>query len=112
MTGFAVLTPVTFINAETSAGAYPWFECDYRMAGDRQRTVIGFRSDLNAAVALEVKVSSSRIQSGMPTNIIATATVWTSANTSNNSCVLIGNFTHVRCRKIGVSGSATFVGLV
>lgn len=112
MSGFTVLTPVTFINAETSAGAYPWFECDYRMGGDRMRTVIGIRSDLNAAVALEVKISATRIQPGMPTNVIATATVWTSANTSNNSCVLLGAFTHVRCRKIGVSGSATFVGIV
>lgn len=113
------LTPVVLMNAETSAGTYPStgpYNIDYRFDNDKLRSVSGVRSDTNDAiyVLLETVVPLFG-QNGVQTGTVivtATATVWTSANSAQNSCVIQGPFTRIKLQKVGASGAATFVGLL
>lgn len=112
------LTPVLLMNAETSAGTYPAvaYNIDYRYDNDKLRSISGIRGDVSDAiyVLLETVVPIYG-QNGVVTSTVvvtATATVWTSANPAQNSCILQGPFTRVKLLKVGTSGAATFVGLL
>jgi len=103
----ASISPITFLNAQAASAASSWYRVDFAYNGGDQRSIMGTRTDVDSAVAVEVKTSISATLS-----VIATATVYTSANGTNNSAVIQGAFTHIRIRKIGASGAATFVGVV
>lgn len=109
-----VLTPYAFMNAQTSAGTYGPFVVDPRYDNDRLRSISGTRADVNDSIAvlLETVVQQFGQNGTRLTDIVvtATATVWTSANGTFNSCVLQGAFTRVKLQKVGASGAATFVG--
>ncbi len=108
------LTPVLFMNAQTSAGTYGLFPIDVVYDEDRLRSISGTRADVNdtIAVLLETVVPQFAADGTPITSVVvtATATVWTSANGTYNSCVLQGAFTRVKLQKVGASGAATFVG--
>lgn len=111
------LTPHTFMLATTSAGVYGRFAIDYAYDEDRLRSVSGTRSDTNdwIYVLLETVVPVYPNDGSTPTTFVtvtATATVFTSANPSTNSCVIQGPFTHIKIEKVGTSGAATFVGIL
>lgn len=106
------------MNAETSAGTYPAtpIPIDFRYENDKLRSISGTRGDINDSiyVLLETVVPVFG-QNGVQTGTVivtATATVWTNANTAQNSCVLQGPFTRIKLQKVGTSGAATFVGLM
>lgn len=111
-----VLTPVLFMNAQTSAGTYGPFSTDYRYDNDKLRSITGTRADTNDSIAvlLETVVPQFALDGTTLTSVVvtATATVWTSANGTYNSCVLEGPFTRVKIQKVGASGAATFVGII
>ena len=102
------LTPKTFLNAQVSATTTPWFPVDYRFDGDGQRTLIGTRVDINDIIHLDVRNYDPETGA----EAIVTATSWTNTNGTNNGCVINGQWTHMRVRKVGVSGAATFVGVI
>lgn len=112
------LTPVLFMNAQTSAGTYPnvGFPVDYRYEQDKLRSVVGTRADVNDIihVLLETVVPQFGQNGDLISNVIvtATATSFTSANGTSNSCVIEGPFSRIKLQKVGTSGAATFVGLV
>lgn len=110
------LTPYLFMNAQTSAGTYGPYPIDFRYDQDRLRSISGTRADTNDAiqVLLETVVPQFALDGTPGTSIVvtATATVFTSANGTFNSCVLEGPFTRVKLQKIGASGAATFVGIL
>lgn len=113
------LTPVLFMNAQTSAGTYPSggaYAVDYRYNEERLRSISGTRADVGDVIQilLETVVPQFAADGTPGTSIVvtATATVYTSANTGFNSCVLQGPFTRVKIQKIGAGGAATFVGLL
>ncbi len=109
-----ILTPYAFMNAQTSAGTYGPFVVDPRYNQDRLRSISGTRADTNDAVyvLLETVVPVFGQNGTQVSSIIvtATATVFTSANGTYNSCVLQGAFTRIKLQKVGSSGAATFVG--
>lgn len=114
-----ILTPVLFMNAQTSAGTYPSggaYPIDYRYENDKLRSISGTRADLGdtIAVLLETVVPQFSLNGDPLTSIVvtATATVFTSANGGANSCVLQGPFTRVKLVKTGAGGAATFVGIL
>lgn len=110
------LTPVLFMNAQTSAGTYGPFNTDYRFDQDKLRSISGTRADTNdiIMVLLETVVPQFALDGTPAASVVvtATATVYTSANGTYNSCVLEGPFTRVKLQKVGASGAATFVGLI
>lgn len=110
------LSPHIFINAQTSAGTYGPFPIDYRYNNDKLRSISGTRADTSdqIMVLLETLVPVYG-QNGVITSTVivtATATVFTSANGTYNSCVIQGPFTQVKLQKVGASGAATFVGIL
>lgn len=111
-----VITPYLFMNAQTSAGTYGPFVIDPRYDNDRLRSISGTRADTNDSiyVLLETVVPVYGQNGTLTSTVIvtATATVFTSANGTFNSCVLQGPFTRVKLQKVGTSGAATFVGLL
>lgn len=111
-----VLTPYAFMNAQTSAGTYGPFVVDPRYDNDRLRSISGTRADTNDSIAVLLETVVPRFgNDGTALSsviVTATATVWTSANGTFNSCVLQGAFTRVKLQKVGSSGAATFVGLL
>lgn len=108
------LTPVLFMNAQTSAGTYGLQPIDVTYDEDRLRSISGTRADTNDSiyVLLETVVPQYGQNGDVLASVVvtATATVWTSANGTYNSCVLQGAFTRVKLQKVGASGAATFVG--
>lgn len=113
-----ILTPVLFMNAQTSAGTYPntGFPVDYRMEEDKLRSIMGTRVDINDTihVLLETLVPVFGQNGDLISTVIvtATATSFTSANGTSNSCVLQGPFVRIKLQKVGTSGAATFVGMI
>lgn len=111
-----VLTPYLFMNAATSAGTYGPFVVDPRYDNDRLRSISGTRADLNDSIYVLLETVAPQYgQNGTrlaDVVVTATATVFTSANGTYNSCVLQGAFTRVKLQKVGASGAATFVGYV
>lgn len=108
------LTPHAFMNAQTSAGTYGLYPIDVAYDEDRLRSISGTRADLGdqIMVLLETVVPQFSADGTPATSIVvtATATVWTSANGTYNSCVLQGAYTRVKLQKVGAGGAATFVG--
>ena len=111
--GRSVVNAVNFLTAKVSAEASNWLPMDYRF-GDRERVIVGKRTTTSKQVALEVKVSAypSGFTGVSADSILATATVWTSANSLNNSCILRGAWTHARVRVITATGAATYSGVI
>lgn len=111
-----ILTPVLFMNAQTSAGTYGPFFADYRYENDKLRSISGTRADINDSiyVLLETVVPQFGLDGTPGTSVVvtATATVFTNTNGTANSCVLEGPFTRVKLQKVGTSGAATFVGII
>lgn len=109
------------MNAQTSAGTYPnnaanGFNVDYAYDQDKLRSVTGTRVDINDVikVLLETVVPQYALDGTPLTSVVvtATATVFTSANGTYNSCVIQGPFTRIKLEKVGASGAATFTGIV
>lgn len=113
------LTPVLFMNAQTSAGTYPStgaYLVDFTYDEERLRSISGTRADTNDAI--HVLLETAIPQFGQNGDVIAsivvtaTATTFTSANGGFNSCVLQGPFTRIKLLKVGAAGAATFVGIM
>ena len=114
--GSTVLTPFLFMNAVTASATYTSGNIDYKYSEERLRSISGTRVDVNDVilVLLETDVPVYGQNGVLTTTVVvtATATVFTSANGTNNSCVLQGPFTRVKIQKTGGSGAATFVGIL
>lgn len=110
------LTPFTFMSAQTAAGTYGPYPIDFTYDEERLRSISGTRADTNDTihVLLEtvVPVFGQNGDAGTSVVVTATATSFTSANGTSNSCVLQGPFTRVKLQKVGASGAATFVGIL
>lgn len=110
------LTPHVFMNAETSAGTYGLYPIDFSYDEERLRSISGTRADTNDSIAvlLETVVPQYSANGTPLTSVVvtATATVFTSANGTYNSCVIQGPFTRIKLQKVGASGAATFVGVL
>lgn len=110
------LTPHVFMNAQSSAGTYGLYPVDPRYSEERLRSISGTRADLGdqIMVLLETVVPQFGQNGDAITSIVvtATATVFTSANGTYNSCILQGPFTRVKLQKVGAGGVATFVGIL
>lgn len=110
------LTPVLFMNAQTSAGTYGPFDVDYKYDEERSRHVSGSRVDVSdiIQVLLETVVPQYNLDGSPGTSIVvtATATVFTSANGTHNSCIITAPFSRIKIQKVGASGAATFVGII
>ena len=110
------LTPVVLINAVTASGTFGPFPIDYKYEQDKLRSISGIRSDINddVYVLLETVVPVIGQGGAVVSNVIvtATATVFTNANGTYNSCVIQGPYTRLKLQKAGSSGAATFVGIL
>lgn len=105
------LTPYLFVNAVTAAATYGPYRVDYRYDEERLRSISGTRVDVNDTVHVLVETVVPGAD-GTSVTVTATATSFTSANGTFNSCVLQGPFTQVKIQKVGASGAATFVGIL
>jgi len=110
------LTPVLFMNAQSSAGTYGTFYTDYRCENDKIRSISGSRADTGDIITVltEIVVPQFGNDGSPATSVVvtATATVFTSAAGTYFSCQLEAPFTRVKVQKIGAGGVATVVGLI
>ncbi len=111
------LTPYLFMNAVTASGTFPsggGYTIDPRYNEERLRSISGTRVDVNDAINVlletEVKVFGQNGDLVSTVIVTATATTFSSANGTFNSCVIQGPFTRIKLHKTGSSGAATFVG--
>ncbi len=111
------LTPYLFMTGVTASGTFPsggGFAIDPRYSEERLRSISGTRVDVNDAIHVlletEVKVFGQNGDVTSTVIVTATATTFSSANGTFNSCILQGPFTRVKLQKTGGAGAATFVG--
>lgn len=103
---FATTTAVTTSN---------WVPMSYKYSGEQNRSISGFRSDVNCPFKVEVKTSVPLYNRDGSKNgfVDVTATVTTWASGSNHfSTGIILPATHIRVVKENASGAATVNGVI
>jgi hypothetical protein len=116
MSNDIVLKTHTFLDNITASGATAWIPIDYKYSGTQNRSISGFRADINCPIKLLTKTVIQNFDSNgnktTTTEVTATATVWDVSGRNYFSGALILPATHVQIVKVNSSGAATVVGII
>jgi len=118
MSNNIVLTPTVIIATVTATTTSPWLSLDYNYSGVQNRSISGFRSDINCPIKAFVKTvvpsydKNGVFSTALSTEVTATVTTWAAGGRNYFSTGPLLPATHLRVLKANASGAATVVGVI